>query len=136
MNAYQMENGGISGSSPARPTIAPEIDEIRDTLSGLAKPDHRRLLIQLLSSADFDKPLDRHSVDLHRSTYDRLVKLAGRLPAAAGNLSDPSLLSAIAEWTAVNDPSLCIAALIHYGLCIGSLVELGKDNARAQEYAG
>ncbi|WP_095211547.1 acyl-CoA dehydrogenase [Burkholderia sp. ABCPW 11] len=135
MNAYQLENGGISGSPSARPTIAPEIDEIRDTLSGLTTPDHRRLLIQLLSSADFDKPLDRHSVDLHRSTYDRLVKLAGRLPAAAGNLSDPSLLSAIAEWTAVNDPSLCIAALIHYGLCIGSLVELGKGNARAQEYA-
>ncbi|KVU40764.1 hypothetical protein WK66_24055 [Burkholderia ubonensis] len=113
----------------------PEIDEIRDTLSGLTKPDHRRLLIQLLSSANFDKPLDRNSVDLHRSTYDRLVRLAGRLPAAAGDLSDPSLLSAIAEWTAVSDPSLCIAALIHYGLCIGSLVELGKGNVRAQEYA-
>ncbi|NTZ06934.1 acyl-CoA dehydrogenase family protein [Burkholderia metallica] len=135
MNAYQIENGGISGASISRPIIAPEIDEIRDTLSGLTKPDDRRLLIQLLSSADFDKPLDRHSVDLHRSTYDRLVRLAGRLPAAAGDLSDPSLLSAIAEWTAVNDPSLCIAALIHYGLCIGSLVELGKGNDRAHEYA-
>ncbi|MET1534273.1 acyl-CoA dehydrogenase family protein [Burkholderia sola] len=135
MNAYQMENGALSGSPAVRPTIAPEIDEIRDALSGLTNPEHRRLLIQLLSSAEFDKPLDRHAVDLHRSTYDRLVRLAGRLPAAAGDLSDPSLLSAVAEWTAVNDPSLCIAALIHYGLCIGSLVELGKGNARAKAYA-
>ncbi|SMF98387.1 acyl-CoA dehydrogenase family protein [Burkholderia singularis] len=71
----------------------------------------------------------------HYSTYERMLGLAGKLPRGAGDLSDPSLLLGVAEWAAVNDPSVCFLFLIQYALCIGTLVELGKDNVYARKYA-
>jgi acyl-CoA oxidase len=135
MNTMHLDPAEIPGSTPESTSGHGDIEVIRTILSGGIKPEHHRLFLEWLSAADFEKPLDRHSIALHRSTYDRLVKLAARLPAGAGDLSDPSLLSALAEWTAVSDPSLCIAALIHYGLCIGSLVELGQGNPHARQLA-
>jgi acyl-CoA oxidase len=109
--------------------------EIWRILSGSTKEEHHQLLIQLLSRPDFEKPLGLSPLENHRSVYKRLSTLITELPAEAGELTDPSLFAAVAQWTAVNDPSLCIAALIHYGLCIGSLVELGNGNALAARYA-
>jgi acyl-CoA oxidase len=136
MSAYRLgENSAKGAVGPIDADAdAREIAEIRQILSGSIKEEHHRLLLQLLSGPDFEKPLGLPALDQHRSVYERLVKLAERLPAGAGDLSDPSIIAAMAEWTAVNDPSLCVAALIHYGLCIGSLVELGADNARAKRY--
>ncbi|WP_164856574.1 acyl-CoA dehydrogenase [Sinorhizobium meliloti] len=114
---------------------AREVGEIRRILSGSTKDEHHQLLIRLLSGPGFEKPNGLPALEQHRSVYRRLAMLAAQLPAEAGDLTDPSLFAAVAEWTAVNDPSLCVAALIHYGLCIGSLVELGKGNGRAERYA-
>ncbi|WP_321871118.1 acyl-CoA dehydrogenase [Burkholderia ubonensis] len=116
-----------------RSTTSLLADEIRRVLAGPTDDAHHRLLAAILSEPRFDRPIGATVADRHRSTYDRLVELTARLPVEAGELADPSLLATIAEWTAVSDPSLCIATLIHYGLCIGSLVELGKGNDHARQ---
>ncbi|MFF7454703.1 acyl-CoA dehydrogenase [Kitasatospora sp. NPDC008115] len=57
--------------------------------------------------------------------------LVRRLPAGGIDATDPAALLALAEFTAVVDPSLCIATVIHYALCVGTLAEFAHDEPTA-----
>jgi acyl-CoA oxidase len=135
MNTRVPNSRRSSSDSPDASAIPSDVSEIRRILSGPIDAADRELLIKLLSGEDFEPPRDLTPSDRHRSAYERFAKLAARLPKATGELTNPSLLAAIAEFTAVNDSSLCAAAFVNYELCIGSLVALGKGNRRAKLYA-
>lgn len=57
----------------------------------------------------------------------RLRRLARLLPPARDLYREPAKLAALQAWAGVADPALSMAALIHYQLCLGSLVMLGPD---------
>ena len=54
----------------------------------------------------------------------RLGLLAGTLPSAAQLLRDLPQMSLLSSYTAVADPSLYMAVLSHYILCLGSVLTL------------
>ncbi len=57
----------------------------------------------------------------------RLGWLGEILPAANRIFDDPARLSTVHAWAAVTDPSLCLAALVHHTLCLGSMVRLTDE---------
>ncbi|NEB00382.1 acyl-CoA dehydrogenase [Streptomyces sp. SID13726] len=58
----------------------------------------------------------------------RLGALGATLPPADRLFEDPARLTALHAWTAVTDPSLCLAALVHHLLCLGSMARLGDGS--------
>ncbi|GAB3949547.1 hypothetical protein GCM10028832_01780 [Streptomyces sparsus] len=62
-------------------------------------------------------------------TSHRLRTLSKGLPPARRLLDTPAHLCALHAWTAVADPSLCLAALVHHTLCLGSISRLAPDPA-------
>ncbi|MFI1733017.1 acyl-CoA dehydrogenase [Streptomyces acidicola] len=53
------------------------------------------------------------------------LRLMGQaLPAPGRIFDDPAVLAAVHAWAAVTDPSLCLAALVHHTLCLGSMAQL------------
>ncbi|GAA3876383.1 hypothetical protein GCM10023084_31690 [Streptomyces lacrimifluminis] len=59
----------------------------------------------------------------------RLRALGEELPPARRLFEDPARLAALHAWTAVADPGLCMTALVHYLLCLGSMAQLSDDPA-------
>ncbi|MFY4723500.1 acyl-CoA dehydrogenase [Streptomyces sp. LaBMicrA B280] len=55
------------------------------------------------------------------------------LPAPEKIFEDPARLAAVHAWAAVTDPPLCLAALVHHTLCLGSMTQLGPDPAYLAE---
>ncbi|MFH9940337.1 acyl-CoA dehydrogenase [Streptomyces murinus] len=55
------------------------------------------------------------------------------LPAPEKIFEDPARLAAVHAWAAVTDPPLCLAALVHHTLCLGSMTQLGSDPAYLAE---
>ncbi|MEU5219632.1 acyl-CoA dehydrogenase [Streptomyces sp. NPDC020807] len=102
------------------PTAARE--EVRRLLHGPCDPSFLSALHKTLSDDSWsgaggaDRPGDR--------LLRRLGLLGEMLPAADHVLDDPARLSTAHAWTAVTDPSLCLAALVHHTLCLGSMVRL------------
>ncbi|MER7698909.1 MULTISPECIES: acyl-CoA oxidase [unclassified Streptomyces] len=64
----------------------------------------------------------------------RLRAMSAALPPGAGVLDDPARIAAVHACAAVADPSLCLAGLVHYLLCLGSLTELCEDPARLEPH--
>ncbi|MFE2104385.1 acyl-CoA dehydrogenase [Kitasatospora sp. NPDC059463] len=107
---------------------------ITDVLAGPVAPGTRAAVASLLTQDALRPAEGLRALDLHRSTYDRLARLVRHLPASGIDSTDPAALLALAEWTAVVDPSLCIATVIHYALCIGTLAEFAHDDPTAVGY--
>ncbi|MFD3515734.1 acyl-CoA dehydrogenase [Streptomyces sp. NPDC058657] len=61
---------------------------------------------------------------------ERLRRLTRALPPAEELLRDPARLAAVQVWAAVADPSLYMAVLNHYVLCLGSIVTLAGDTGK------
>ncbi|ANS63154.1 hypothetical protein SLINC_0930 [Streptomyces lincolnensis] len=59
----------------------------------------------------------------------RLRVLGEELPPARRLFEDPAQLAALHAWTAVADPALCLTALVHYLLCLGSMAQLSAEPA-------
>lgn len=62
-----------------------------------------------------------------RQLLHRLRLLGETLPPAGRLLDDPAQVAALHAWAAVADPSLCLAALVHHLLCLGSMAQLADD---------
>lgn len=58
----------------------------------------------------------------------RLHGLAVGLPTARELLRTPERLAALHAWTAVAEPALCMTAVNHYLLCLGSMAQLAPDH--------
>ncbi|WP_051804173.1 acyl-CoA dehydrogenase [Streptomyces griseus] len=97
-------------------------EEVRRLLHGPCDPS---LLSSLHKALSADSWSDAAGGD---APGDRLLRRLGRLgdllPAADRVFEDPARLSTVHAWTAVADPSLCLAALVHHTLCLGSMVRL------------
>lgn len=67
-----------------------------------------------------------------RQLLHRLRLLGETLPPDL--LDDPAKLTTAHAWAAVADPSLCLAALVHHLLCLGSMTQLGdvSDEVRSR----
>ncbi|MFC9842595.1 acyl-CoA dehydrogenase [Streptomyces sp. NPDC060223] len=59
----------------------------------------------------------------------RLRILGEELPPARSLFDDPAQLATLHAWAAVADPSLCLTALVHYLLCLGSMDQLSDAPA-------
>jgi hypothetical protein len=77
-------------------------------------------------SSRADEPEERSAA----APVRRLRRLARLLPPARDLYREPAKLAALQAWAAVADPALSMAALIHYQLCLGSLVMLSPDPDR------
>ncbi|MFH8337994.1 acyl-CoA dehydrogenase [Streptomyces sp. AM6-12] len=55
------------------------------------------------------------------------------LPPPEKIFEDPARLAAVHAWAAVTDPPLCLAALVHHTLCLGSMIQLGSYPAYLAE---
>ncbi|MET9835439.1 acyl-CoA dehydrogenase [Streptomyces sp. NPDC006385] len=75
-------------------------------------------------------PADEPGTGTGEAPVRRLRRLARLLPPARDLYREPAKLAALQAWAAVADPALSMAALIHYQLCLGSLVMLGPEPDR------
>ena len=64
----------------------------------------------------------------------RLRALGEELPPARRLFEDPAHLATLHAWTAVADPALCLTALVHYLLCLGSLAQLSDEPAALEAH--
>ncbi len=78
-------------------------------------------------------PVDEPEEGTAAAAVRRLRRLARMLPPARDLYREPAELAALQAWAAVADPALSMAALIHYQLCLGSLVMLGPDPDRLKD---
>ncbi|KUN95668.1 acyl-CoA dehydrogenase [Streptomyces caeruleatus] len=95
-------------------------DEMRRLVHGPCDP---AFLSELHKALATDAPAGSGGGQL----LDRLRRLGEPLPYDL--FDDPARLTAAHAWAAVADPSLCLAALVHHLLCLGSMVQLGGDSA-------
>ncbi|MBD0840990.1 acyl-CoA dehydrogenase [Streptomyces sp. TRM68416] len=97
-------------------------DEMHRLLHGTCDPSFLSALHKAL--ADDHGPHAAKAGDGGGQLLHRLRLLGETLPAADRLLDDPARLAAVHAWAAVADPSLCLAALVHHLLCLGSVVQL------------
>ncbi|KPI29304.1 Acyl-CoA oxidase [Actinobacteria bacterium OK074] len=64
-----------------------------------------------------------------RRILRRLRVLGDELAPYRALLGQPDQLAALHAWSAVADPSLCLTALVHQHLCLGSIVQLADDTS-------
>ena len=62
-----------------------------------------------------------------------LLRLVRGLPPARQLFQDPAQLAALHAWAVVADPGLCMAALVHFQLCLASMVELAPDQSELKD---
>ncbi|TDD96450.1 acyl-CoA dehydrogenase [Actinomadura rubrisoli] len=101
------------------------IDALETALAGPRLPHDSAHLARILT-ADIYRDDDRS--DSYRRTYAQLTELVRALPPATELFTRRAGLLSVSEWTAVADPSLCLAVLIHYGLCLGTLLEFENED--------
>ncbi|MBB1243678.1 acyl-CoA oxidase [Streptomyces durbertensis] len=56
--------------------------------------------------------------------------LGALLPPDADPFADPARLASVHAQAAVTDPSLCLAGLVHYVLCLGSMAHLSDEKSK------
>lgn len=94
-------------------------DEIQRLVHGPCDPAFLADLHQALTA---DVPADGGG----RQLLHRLGLLGETLPYDL--FDDPARLATAHAWAAASDPSLCLAALVHHLLCLGSITELGDGS--------
>lgn len=99
-------------------------DELRQLLHGPCDPSFLSSLHKVLA-ADPRPDADRTG-SAGKSLLHRLGQLGTLLPPADRLLDTPDRLATVHAWAAVADPSLCLAALVHHMLCLGSMTRLGS----------
>ncbi|MEW2188304.1 acyl-CoA dehydrogenase [Streptomyces cellulosae] len=104
---------------PLAPLPITTRDEIQRLVHGPCDPVFLSELRQALIT---DVPDDSAGGQL----LHRLGLLGDTLPHDL--FEDPARLAAVHAWGAVADPSLCLAALVHHLLCLGSIVQLGDGS--------
>ncbi|MEC4020688.1 acyl-CoA dehydrogenase family protein [Streptomyces sp. H27-D2] len=57
----------------------------------------------------------------------RQSQLGRGLPTARELFEDPARLAALHAWAMAADPALCMASLVHYLLCLGSMLHLAAE---------
>ena len=95
-------------------------DEIQRLVHGPCDPAFLSTLHQALATDDIP------AGSAGRQLLQRLGLLGDTLPHDL--FDDPARLAAVHAWAAVADPSLCLAALVHHLLCLGSIVQLGDGS--------
>ncbi|MFE9768031.1 acyl-CoA dehydrogenase [Streptomyces sp. NPDC005808] len=110
-------------------------DEIHRLLYGSCEPALLSALHKALAvgaQLDASQPGDSRGKQLLR----RLGTLGEALPPGHDPFADPARLAAAHAWAAVADPPLCLAALVHHVLCLGSMAHLSAEpDALAPEMA-
>ncbi|MCD7445220.1 acyl-CoA oxidase [Streptomyces lincolnensis] len=94
-------------------------DEIQRLVHG---PCDAAFLSDLHQALTADVPADVGG----RQLLHRLRLLGETLPYDL--FDDPARLTTAHAWAAVTDPSLCLAALVHHLLCLGSITQLGDGS--------
>lgn len=104
-------------------------DEIQRLLYGPVEPSFLSALHKALAAGARS---DASEADTSRGEHllRRLGTLGETLPPAHDPFADPARLAAAHAWTAVADPPLCLAALVHYVLCLGSIAHLSDEPDR------
>lgn len=104
-------------------TARAELDEL---MHGPCEPAFLTALHQALSTTA------RPGTEVVRGSGEqqlhRLRALGEVLPAAQRLAEEPGCLATLLAWTAVADPSLCLTALAHYLLCLGSMLHLSDGS--------
>jgi len=93
------------------------LDALRDALTPRPAADHQ------------PGPVNRS-----RHLVHGLRRLTLGLPTARLLLSAPDRMAALHAWTAVADPALCMTAVNHYLLCLGSMAQLAPDHAALESH--
>ncbi|PWI12606.1 acyl-CoA oxidase [Streptomyces sp. Act143] len=101
---------------PLEPLPTATRDEIQRLVHGTCDPVFLSELHQALTTG---LPDDSGG----RQLLHRLGLLGDTLPHDL--FEDPARLAAAHAWVAATDPSLCLAALVHHLLCLGSIIQLG-----------
>lgn len=104
---------------PLAPLPTATRDEIQQLVHG---PCDSAFLSDLHQALTTEVPADGGG----RQLLHRLRLLGETLPY--GLFDDPARLAAAHAWAAVSDPSLCLAALVHHLLCLGSITQLGDES--------
>ncbi|MEV6946756.1 acyl-CoA dehydrogenase [Streptomyces sp. NPDC051172] len=104
---------------PHAPLPTTTRDEIQRLVHGPCDPAFLAALHKALTT---DIPADSGG----RQLLHRLSLLGETLPDDL--FDDPARLAAVHAWAAVADPSLCLAALVHHLLCLGSMTQLGDES--------
>lgn len=63
----------------------------------------------------------------------RLRRLGEGLPPIGHLYEDPARLTTLHAWIVVAEPALCLAACVHYLLCLGSIVQLAPEPEELKE---
>jgi acyl-CoA oxidase len=69
-----------------------------------------------------------------RLAYDRARLVHSRLAAPSAHVEDPLRLFALAEWPSLLDVALFSLLMVHYNLCLGTLLEHGADRDDLADY--
>ncbi|MER6913453.1 hypothetical protein ABT354_17445 [Streptomyces sp. NPDC000594] len=88
--------------------------------------DEARLRYAALPAADRTADLPTRSTRVYEN-----LRRAGHGSPGPGPFEDPAVFSARLQWAAITDPSLFMATLIHHGMALGTLLELGDGGGYA-----
>jgi acyl-CoA oxidase len=69
-----------------------------------------------------------------RLAYRRTQRLHERLERPVEVVRNPARLFALAEWSSLLDASLFSLVMVHYNLCLGTVLEHGGDRAELHDY--
>ncbi|MDO0909388.1 acyl-CoA dehydrogenase [Streptomyces sp. DT2A-34] len=101
-------------------------DELHRLVHGPVDPAFLASLHKALATGP--EPQTAASVGDGERILRRLRVLGELLPPARRLFDEPAQLATVHAWSAVADPSLCLAALVHYLLCLGSMAQLSGES--------
>ena len=107
-------------------------EELARLVHGPCTPAYLESLRELLTQGPEPGAAERHGSRGSRSVQS-LLRLVRGLPPARRLFQDPAQLAALHSWAVVADPALCMAALLHYQLCLTSMLELAPDHGELKE---
>ncbi|MBS2535451.1 hypothetical protein KGQ20_22055 [Catenulispora sp. NF23] len=114
--------------TPTSPTPTPSArDELDELIHGPCDPDFRAALHRALAAEP--APVRPDPDDRARHIARQMRRLGEAAPGTRQMFAEPARLAEFHAWVAVAEPALCMVAITHHLLCLGSMVHLAPDHA-------
>src|SRR5947209_9795530 len=114
-------------------TGAARADLVRLVYDGGYEREHADVRAMLLDPI-FDPREGLTLAEAGRLAYDRCRLVHSRLERPLEMLRNPGRLFALAGWFSLLDVSMFSLLMVHYNLCLGTVVEHGKDRSDLDDY--
>lgn len=110
-------------------------EAVRLVFDGRYEPDHEGIRETLLDPI-FEPRVGLTLAEAGLLAYERSRFVHGRLERPVEIVRNPRRLFALAEWPSLLDVSVFSLLMVHYNLCLGTVVDHGDDRADLADHLG